>query len=128
MVKILLFGEEDECNQAIQCLNQISELSEKTKYSRVTDDYDEFYKEVVDYEPDLTVVLADGANGMEGVYRSRQARPEIPVFWFSNDWNFGNQSHRLKCAYFSGKPVSTDKFQRAIGCLQAAGGDSWLNK
>lgn len=127
MMRILLFGEYNECQKAMEYINELPELSNRNKKHRVVDDYDDFYKEVVDYAPHLTVVLADGANGMEGVYRSRQARPDVPVFWFSDDWNFGNQSHRLQCTYFSGKPMSADKFQRAIGCLLAAGGASWLN-
>lgn len=128
MMRILLFGNYNECQKAIKYIDEIPEILHRKKEHRVIDDYDEFYKEVVDYAPHLTVVLADGAGGMEGVYRSRQARPEVPVFWFSDDWNFGNQSHRLQCTYFSGKPMSADKFQRAIGCLQAAGGASWLEK
>ena len=126
MVRILLFGEDNECQKAIQYLNELPEFTERKLKHRIVDDYDEFYKEVVDYVPHLTVVLADGAIGMEGVYRSRQALPQVPVFWFSDDWNFGNQSHRLNCAYFSGKPMSSDKFERAIECLKTGGYASWL--
>lgn len=50
--------------------------------------------------PALLVVLANGAAGMEGVYLARRIMPELPVFWFSDDSQFGMQSHRLDCSYF----------------------------
>lgn len=64
--------------------------------------------------PALLVVLADGAAGMEGVYLARQIMPELPVFWFSDDSQFGMQSHRLDCSYFSTKPLTDMKLRKAL--------------
>lgn len=64
--------------------------------------------------PALLVVLANGAAGMEGVYLARQILPELPVFWFSDDSQFGMQSHRLDCSYFSTKPLTDVKLRKAL--------------
>jgi len=76
---------------------------------------------LVDWEPTLMIALADGAEGMECAYRSRERRPCLPVFWFSDDREFGMQSYRLNCAYFSTKPITEDKLNHAIQRCQHLG-------
>ncbi|MBQ3100735.1 MAG: hypothetical protein IJC50_07075 [Clostridia bacterium] len=63
---------------------------------------------------DLIVVFADGAEGMESVYLCRRMLHDIPVCWFSDDNDFGMQSHRLECIYFATKPMTEEKLNRAL--------------
>lgn len=54
----------------------------------------------------LVIVAVEGALGMEIAISVRNASDDIPLFWFSDDINFGPQAYRLNCNYFSNKPVS----------------------
>lgn len=81
---------------------------------RTVDSWASLQQELELLRPGLLVVLTDGAAGMEGVYLARQVMPELPVFWFSDDSQFGMQSHRLECTYFSTKPVTDDKLRKAL--------------
>ena len=71
-------------------------------------------EKLVDWEPTLVIVLADGAKGFECVFRTKACRPSLSVFWFSDDREFGMQSYRMDCAYFSTKPVTSEKIAHAI--------------
>lgn len=113
-MKTLVFGTAQECRAASDVVKTLSALSEYAHESFHVDDLEELDKNLVDWEPTLLIVLADGAEGMEAVYRSRERRPNLPVFWFSDDRGFGMQSYRLNCAYFSTKPVTADKVNHAI--------------
>ena len=113
-IKTLMFGNEQECLAAAEVLRALELLSEHMHEHLYVDDLEEFEKSMVDWEPTLLVVLANGAKGMECVYRSRERRPGLPVFWFSDDQDFGVQSYRLNCAYFSTKPVTLEKIKHAI--------------
>ena len=57
---------------------------------------------------DLIIVLADGADGMEGVIAAKNADGDTPVIWLSDDEGFGAQSYRLGCTYFHKKPTPLD--------------------
>lgn len=113
-IKALIFGDAHEYRAAEEVLKALELLSEHTHEHFHVDDLEEFERNLVDWEPTLLIVLADGAEGMECVYRSRERRPGLPVFWFSDDRDFGIQSYRLDCAYFSTKPVTPDKINHAI--------------
>lgn len=112
-MKTLLFGEPQECEAAAQML-AIASADPGTLEYRHTADLEEFEQALATWMPTLVIVLADGAAGMESVYRSRQRRPNLPVFWFSDDREFGMQSYRLECAYFSTKPATADKIASAL--------------
>ena len=45
MMRILLFGEYNECQKAMEYINELPELSNRNKKHRVVDDYDDFYKD-----------------------------------------------------------------------------------
>lgn len=77
-------------------------------------DYDSYIEALEKGGYDLVVVAADGACGMESVIAVRNASPELPVIWFSDDADFGVQSYRLGCSYFGVKPVTSEKLQRAM--------------
>lgn len=104
--RILYFGTEPECRDVHGLLENDTATS--------TDDPEVFDRLLVEWDPHLVLILADGAAGMECVYRSRERRPCIPVFWFSDDPQFSLQSYRLDCAYFSVKPVTREKLDNAF--------------
>lgn len=113
-IKTLLFGKEHECQAAAEILTDLEIVPKhKHEYCQVND-LEEFERALADWEPSLLVVLADGAKGMECVYQSRERRPNLPVFWFSNDQGFGILSYRLNCAYFSTKPATQEKISHAF--------------
>lgn len=113
-MRTLLFGNAQECQATSETVKALDLLSKYSHESCCVDDLEELYKVLVDWEPSLLIVLADGVEGMEAVYCSRERRPGLPVFWFSDDRGFGMQSYRLNCAYFSTKPVTPDKLAHAI--------------
>lgn len=113
-IRTLIFGNSDECRKAEEELSALEQLAEKHQEFLHIDDLEEFDRKLVDWEPTLLMVLANGAEGMECTYRARDRRPCIPVFWFSNDPEFGMQSYRLNCAYFSTKPVTGEKLSYAF--------------
>ncbi len=63
---------------------------------------------------DLIIVLADGADGMEGVIAAKNADRDTPVIWLSDDEGFGAQSYRLGCTYFHKKPIPLEKLKEAL--------------
>ena len=81
---------------------------------RCQSDGESLHTELVDWAPELVVVLTNGAAGMEGVYRVREYHPRVPVFWFSDDGDFAMQSYRLNCSYFGLKPVTEGKLRQAL--------------
>ncbi len=113
-INVLLFGSDSECRTAIDILNGLDVLSAYIQQHRHLSDLEEFEMALVDWSPTLLMILADGAVGMECVYRAKSGRPSIPVFWFSDDHQFGMQSYRLNCAYFSTKPVTSEKVCKAL--------------
>ena len=113
-IKTLLFGREQECRAAAEVLGALDLLTGHVHDQRHVDDLEELDMLMADWMPSLLIVLADGAKGMEAVYRARERRPGLPVFWFSDDREFGMQSYRLGCAYFSTKPLTPDKIHHAI--------------
>lgn len=113
-IKTLLFGSDGECRAVYEILQAQATRSGYIVTQCQVDDLEVFEKQLVDFDPSLLIVVADGAEGMECVYRSRERRPCVPVFWFSDDPEFGLQSYRFNCAYFSTKPVTTEKLNHAI--------------
>ena len=68
---------------------------------------------------DLIVVLANGADGMEGVIAAKKSGRDMPVIWLSDDEGFAAQSYRLGCDYFHKKPITAEKLKEALekcGC------------
>ena len=113
-IRTLLFGGEAECRAAAEALRTLDLLTHHVHDHRHVDDLEELDVVLADWMPTLLIVLANGARGMEGVFRAKERRPELPVFWFSDDREFGMQSYRLGCAYFSTKPLTPDKISHAI--------------
>lgn len=120
-VRTLLFGDPHECNAVVEALGGLDAISDHLHEYCCVSDMEDMDAALVDWAPSLMIVLANGATGMESVYRSRQRRPNLPVFWFSDDHEFGIQSYRLNCAYFSTKPVTPEKITSAIQRCQHVG-------
>lgn len=110
-MKTLMYGTPQDCRTASEVLDMLQDHTHE--YCQVSD-LEEFNRMLVDWQPTLVLVLADGAEGMECVYRTRERGPSLPVFWFSDDRGFGVLSYRLNCAYFSTKPITPEKIAQAI--------------
>lgn len=112
--KILIYGNNAECNAAVNLLCVAPAFSERKLECFCADSHELLQRQLVDWEPNLIIVLADRSEGMEGVYLAKEIRPGIPVFWFSYDPGFGMHSHRLECEYFAVKPLTAEKIQKAF--------------
>lgn len=113
-IKAILFGKIHECRVAGELIQQtVTQSGGRLEYE-ICDDLEVYTQRIIDWNPTLLIVLADGAEGMESVYRSREHRPMAPVFWFSDDKDFSVLSFRLECAYFSVKPITPEKLSSAF--------------
>lgn len=110
--QIVIYGSSAETAHAASLLRGSDRLSHCD--IRCTGSWTGLQQELTLAPPALLVVLANGAAGMEGVYLARRILPELPVFWFSDDSQFGMQSHRLDCSYFSTKPLTDEKLRKAL--------------
>lgn len=108
---LLMCGEKRECENAFLMVKSL--MLHNLKYT-IVDDYENIHQSLVDSGADVAVVVENGAGGMEAVYRIKESGSNIPVFWFSDDRDFAVQSYRLGCAYFSAKPVTAEKIQKAF--------------
>lgn len=113
-MRVMLYGEAAECRQAVDILREFPCIAEEPDSIRRADCRNALLKEIVEWDPNLIVILADRSDGMEGVYTAKETVPHIPVFWFSDDEGFGMQSHRLECDYFAVKPMTMEKLNRAF--------------
>ena len=111
---IILYGEQQECEEVITLLKINPILNGKKLICSCINEQEELQMRLVDGNRDLVIVLADGAKGMEGVYTVKEHDRDLAVFWFSNDRNFAVQSHRLDCTYFAVKPLTEKKLTKAF--------------
>ena len=112
---MLLFGPQLECADII---SKFCQLGNSKMYSFMhTEDTDNFLELLVNESPNLIIVLSNGANGMERVITARNIYPDVPLFWISDDKDFGAQSYRLQCNYFMVKPITVKKLEKAIETL-----------
>lgn len=99
-------------------ITQIATAAYRRIAYRVCGRYESFVKECK--TADLIIVLANGANGMEGVIAVKSVDRNKPVIWLSDDEGFGVQSYRLGCNYFHKKPIPVERLKDALikcGCL-----------
>lgn len=107
-MRIVVYGtESDKCEllKAFACLPGYSYRDIRLS---AFPDYDSFITSLGGEPPELIVIAADGAAGMEGVIAARNTLAGVPVIWLSDDGGFGAQSYRLGCSYFHKKPVSPE--------------------
>ena len=113
MMKIILYGTQQDCEDFQKQVGKSPPLAFRQIEYNACRDYDGFIRDL--RAPcDAVFVLADGADGMEGVIAARDLKPDTPLVWFSDDKGFGPQSYRVKCAYFAPKPLTPDKLQTAF--------------
>ena len=113
-MKILIYGEEPECRETEQFVRAHPDLKGKPPECCYVTCHDDLLQSLLEWHPCLTIILRNGALGMEGVFAVRDNHPESVVFWFSDDHGFGMMSHRLDCEYFAVKPVTCEKLHRAF--------------
>ena len=77
-------------------------------------DYDTYLSLLRKQRFDIIFVMADNAEGMEGVIAAQSVSPETAVIWFSNDKNFVAQSYRLGVTYFAVKPIDERVIKLAL--------------
>ena len=121
MMRTLIYGnakDYDDTSGLLRAMTREERCRQEHLHAKNRED---LKKHLVEWEPHLVVVLEDGAEGMEGVYVVRDTRPAIPLFWFSDDENFGVHSHRLECDYFSTKPITREKMEKALNRCEHVG-------
>lgn len=114
-MKILIFCEEHRQYEDLTCVIHGSCVGLTTvSHIQWTPTYDEFRRDLVKQAYDLVIVAEKGAMGMEICISTRKVRPNIPLFWFSDDPVFATQSYRLNCTYFGSLPVSVQVMANAF--------------
>lgn len=114
MRRTLIFGPEKESEDLENLLEKHNLFIQNNHIFEWTNNLEEFRVKMIDWEPTLVIVIANGASGMEASYITRKKDLDVPLFWFSDDIGFGMKSHRLNCDYFAIKPITEEKIQRAF--------------
>lgn len=113
-IKTLLFGSPQDCRSVAQILASAIPTHIHEHQCFFVHDLEALEESLVTYHPTLILVLENGAAGMECVCRCQERKPNLPIFWFSDDRGFAVQSYRFNCAYFSTKPVTAEKLTNAL--------------
>lgn len=114
---ICIYGTANEADILKAKIAQLALFAYRKISYRVCRKYEAFVHEFS--MADLIVVLADGADGMEGVIAVKRSGSDMPVIWLSDDEGFAVQSYRLGCNYFHKKPITLEKLREALtkcGC------------
>lgn len=116
-MRVFLFGRDFDCKPIVDFL-KCYDNAKRNIYIQ-TDNSDELLNKLIANSPELIIIVADGAFGMERVIATRKLCPDTTLFWFSDDKDFGAQAYRLNCNYFSAKPITNQKLAKAIERLKA---------
>ncbi len=113
---ILSYGTKQDHDTCVQYINSAPELQYRRIDYTHTDNYDAFIENLHHHHPkfDVVLVMANGAEGMEGVRATRHLCPDQTVVWLSDDEGFGAQSYRYGCTYFGVKPITRNLIAEAI--------------
>ena len=104
-MNILIYGNEREKELLIQHMkSQACMAFRQVNYSHA-DNYVTYLAMLREQAHEMVFVMADNAEGMEGVIAVQNVQPDTPIIWFSNDKNFVAQSYRLGVDYFAVKPI-----------------------
>ena len=104
-MEVLIYGNARERELLLQHLKSQAHIAFRLVNYSHADDYDTYLKLLRRQEYDIVFVVADNAEGMEGVIAAQNVQPDTSVVWFSNDKNFVAQSYRLGVNYFAVKPI-----------------------
>lgn len=113
-MEILIYGmplDHKEITDLIRCHGKMQYRRLSFRYS---DNYDGYLAKMKEKVPDLIVVVAKGAAGMEGVYAARAISKTVPVIWFSDDGGFAPHSFRVGVNYFAVYPVNDKTIAMAL--------------
>lgn len=113
---IIVYGKKSDYDVCVSHLSAVPELQYRTLRYTHTDDYDSFIASLERHRNDLDIVIvvADGAEGMEGAMASKRLYPDVSVVWITDDSKFGAQSYRLGCTLFAVKPITEHIMANAI--------------
>ncbi len=114
MKRTLIFGLKNEIIDLQEKLEKQMIYKQNPHTFEYTSDLEEFRVKMIDWQPTLVIIISNGAIGMEAAHITRKKDLEVPLLWFSDDIGFGMESHRLNCDYFSIKPITEEKIQRAF--------------
>ena len=111
---VIVYGNQSDRSMLQKAVSDMTEYCYRNISVCGYSDYDIFIDRLRGSPPEVVIVTADGADGMEGVIAARNILERVPIVWFSDDKGFGAQSYRLGCAYFHKKPVSPQIISAAI--------------
>jgi two-component SAPR family response regulator len=114
MKRTLIFGFDNESFELQQLLKKQMIFKQNYCTFITISELEEFRVKMIDWQPTLVIIVSNGALGMEAAHIARKKDLDVPLLWFSDDIDFGMESHRLNCDYFSVKPVTEEKIQRAL--------------
>lgn len=117
-MNVLIYGNAREQEILVQHMkSQACTAFRLINYSRA-EDYDTYLKLLRKRKYNIVFVMADNAEGMEGVIAVQNVHPDTSVVWFSNDKNFVAQSYRLGVTYFAVKPINEKIMNLALARCQ----------
>lgn len=119
-MEIIIYGTQEDYNTVIDCMDALPELQYRRIDCAYAENYDDFLHMLHTKRHDMVIVLADGAEGMEGIIASQTLCPDTMKIWISNDEGFGIQAHRMNCAYFAVKPITEDMISKACRAYRRA--------
>ena len=104
-MNVLIYGNAREKELLIQHMKSQACMAFRLIDYSHADDYDTYLKLLRQQQYEIVFVLADNAEGMEGVIAVQNTNPNTSIIWFTNDKNFVAQSYRLGVTYFAVKPI-----------------------
>ncbi len=104
-MNVLIYGNAREKEILVQHMKSQASMAFRLVNYFHAEDYDTYLTMLREQEQDIVFVIADNAQGMEGVIAVQNVQSDTPIVWFSNDQNFVAQSYRLGVNYFAVKPV-----------------------
>ena len=105
-MNVLIYGNAREKEILIQHMKSQASMAFRLVNYYHAEDYDTYLAMLREQEHDIVFVIADNAQGMEGVIAVQNVQPDTSIVWFSNDKNFVAQSYRLGVSYFAVKPIN----------------------
>ncbi len=81
---------------------------------KIYDTYDDFIAGFPQDDASAVIVARHGADGMESARSAKIMQPDVPLIWFSDDQDFGVESYRIGCDYFSADAVTETLLTAAL--------------
>ena len=120
-MEIIIYGTYEDYRTVKEDMEILPEMQYRIINCEHAATYDDFLLLLRKKTPDMVMVLADGAEGMEGIIASQTICPRAVKIWITNDKGFGIQAYRMNCAYFAVKPITEDLISKAYRAYREAG-------